>query len=86
MNGCCILHTRVIPKIVASRVDPPWISEKDLGNMLARSCSNGINFAMVRSYYDRHVSKKNLTKKPKIARYFYYELLDIDKEAASAKH
>ena len=33
---------------------------------------------MVSSYQDSHGSKKNLTKKPNMARKIYYELLDID--------
>ena len=46
-------------------------SWQDLGTILAkilsRSC-HGIHFAMVRSYQDRHVSKINLDKKPKMAK------------------
>ena len=45
---------------------------------------------MVSSYQDSHGSKKNLTKKPNMARKIYYELLDIDidreKKTESEKH
>ena len=46
-------------------------SWQDLGTILAKILSkscHGIHFAMVRFYQDRHVSKKNLKKKPKMAR------------------
>ena len=64
--------------LMLSRVDPPWISWKilarscqDLGKILAkivtRYCQE-LQDAMVRSYQESHVSKKNLTKKPNKAR------------------
>ena len=58
-------------------------SGQELGTILAkilpRSC-HGFHFAIVRSYQDRHVSKKILTEKPKMARKISYELLVLEKK------
>ena len=69
-------------------------SWQDLGKILAkiviRYCQE-LQDAMVRSYQESHVSKKNLTKKPNMARKILlrsriwqekncYELLDIEKK------
>ena len=58
-------------------------SWQDLGTILAkilsRSC-HGLPFAMVTSYQDRHASKINLDKKPKMTRKICYELLNSEKK------
>ena len=51
--------------------DPPWKSWQDLGTILAKSLSrscHGIHFAMVRSYQESHVPKKNFIVKSYLAR------------------
>ena len=54
-----------------SELTPPWISCQDLvtilAKMLQRTCY-GTHNAMVRSYQNIHVSKKNLIRKLKMAR------------------
>ena len=55
---------------MGARGDPPWISWQDLGTTLAkilpRSC-HGIHFAMVRSYQESNVPKKNFLVKSYLA-------------------
>ena len=64
-------------------------SWQDLGTILAKILSkscHGLNFDMVRSYQDRHVSKIKLDKKPMMARKICYDLLHIEKKKHHQKN
>ena len=47
--------------------------------MVPRYCQE-LQDVMVRSYQEIHVSKKNFTKKPIMARKIVYELIDVEKK------
>ena len=53
--------------LVRSWQDLAKILEKILAKIVTRYCQE-LQDAMVRSYQESHVSKKNLTKKPNMAR------------------
>ena len=62
---------------------PGWPSFHGyLDKILQRYCQE-LQDVMLRFYQDRHVSKRSLTKKPRMVRKISYELLDFDIKAAS---